>query len=367
MKALRLILHQSSANYKREETVDNKMTYPLPPISTIIGALHNACGYQEYKEMNVSIQGRYESMHREPYTDYCFLNTLQDDRGILVKMRNGNMLSNAFEKVASAKKPQGNSFRNNITIQIHNQQLMQEFRDLKDLNDKINDFKKKRLGPVLELIKKRKKHLAEKKKVLDKQSKEYEQVVSREKELKGYEKIIKQQVEQYQMLNYTIPISKYRSLTKSMKFYEILDNIHLIIHIQAEEEILKELLDHIYNLKSLGRSEDVVTVEEAVIVELYEDTEQDEIINVDAAYLDYEMVKPDVINNNKQRIFLNQRIGHKFSGTKYYLNKKYNIQDGKRIFEKKKVLYASDYAVEEFGDGLYIDRIKGKEYIVNFL
>ena len=44
MKALRLVIHQSSANYKREETVDNKMTYPLPPFSTVIGALHNACG-----------------------------------------------------------------------------------------------------------------------------------------------------------------------------------------------------------------------------------------------------------------------------------------------------------------------------------
>ena len=37
MKALRLILHQTSANYKREETVENKMTYPLPPVSTVIG------------------------------------------------------------------------------------------------------------------------------------------------------------------------------------------------------------------------------------------------------------------------------------------------------------------------------------------
>lgn len=36
MKALRIVLHQDSANYKKEETLDNKMTYPLPPISTII-------------------------------------------------------------------------------------------------------------------------------------------------------------------------------------------------------------------------------------------------------------------------------------------------------------------------------------------
>ena len=41
MKALRIVLHQDSANYKKEETLDNKMTYPLPPISTIIGAIIN--------------------------------------------------------------------------------------------------------------------------------------------------------------------------------------------------------------------------------------------------------------------------------------------------------------------------------------
>ena len=47
--------------------------------------------------MNVSIQGQYESMHREPYTDYCFLNSLQDDRGILVKMK----MEKSVEKMLS--------------------------------------------------------------------------------------------------------------------------------------------------------------------------------------------------------------------------------------------------------------------------
>ena len=43
MEALRIILKQSSANYRKAGTVDNKMTYPLPIPSTIIGALHNIC------------------------------------------------------------------------------------------------------------------------------------------------------------------------------------------------------------------------------------------------------------------------------------------------------------------------------------
>ena len=56
VKALRLVIYQSSANYKKEETTENKMTYPLPPLSTIIGALHNICRYSQYHKMDVSIQ-----------------------------------------------------------------------------------------------------------------------------------------------------------------------------------------------------------------------------------------------------------------------------------------------------------------------
>ena len=233
MKALRLVIHQSSANYKREETVDNKMTYPLPPFSTVIGALHNACGYREYKEMDISIQGRFGSMHREPYTDYCFLNSTQDDRGILVKMRNADMLSNAYDRVASAKKPQGNSFRNGITIQVHDQKLLDEYRALKDLNDEISEFKKNRLNPVMTLLKRRKKALSEKKKALEKGSEQFHRVENREKEIRAAEKMMKERMERFQNERYTVPISKFRTLTKSMKFYEVLDDIELIIHVRA--------------------------------------------------------------------------------------------------------------------------------------
>ena len=130
MKALRLIVTQSSANYRREETDRNKMTYPLPPYSTVIGAIHKACGFETYHPMDLSIQGTYQGMHIEPYTDYCFLNSVMDDRGILVKLNSGEMLTSGFVKVASAKKSQGNSFRNGITIQVHNEKLLQEYRNL---------------------------------------------------------------------------------------------------------------------------------------------------------------------------------------------------------------------------------------------
>ena len=65
MKALRIRLTQTSANYRREETIDNRMTYPLPPYSTVIGAIHKACGFTSYHPMDISIQGDYQSMQKE--------------------------------------------------------------------------------------------------------------------------------------------------------------------------------------------------------------------------------------------------------------------------------------------------------------
>lgn len=358
MRALRLVIHQSSANYKREETVENKMTYPLPPFSTVIGALHNACGYHEYRPMDISIQGRYRSMRRKPYTDFCFLNSTQDDRGTLVKMRNAELLSSAFEEVASAKKPQGNSFRNGITIQVHNEELLEEYRKLKDLNDEILQFKKERLGPLLELLKRRKKTLSDKKKNLEKGSPDYVRVEKREKEIKRTEKEIKERVETFQREQYAIPISKFRTLTKSMKFYEILDDIELIIHVRASDEVLNDIYEHRFDIKSIGRSEDFVTVKEARIVELTEENE-DGMESDYSAYIDCEMIKQD-------RVFPQQKGGTP-TGTKYFLNKNYEIVEGKRYFEKKKVLYVSGYEVETFGNGLYLDSEGGKNYIVNFL
>ena len=67
MKVLRIILAQSSANYRKAGTIDNKMTYPLPIPATVIGALHNICGYTEYHSMDISIQGNFEAVSKDMY------------------------------------------------------------------------------------------------------------------------------------------------------------------------------------------------------------------------------------------------------------------------------------------------------------
>lgn len=358
MEALRIILTQSTANYKKEETVLNKMTYPLPPFSTIIGALHSACGYTTYHPMDISIQGKYGAMHKEPYTDYCFLNSTMNDRGILVKMKNESLLSTAFDKVAKAKASTGNDFRNGTTIEVINNQLLGEYRQLKDLSDKLTEFKKDRIDKALELTKKRKKTLAAKKKGNDKKSLEYKLISEREKEIKKLEKTIKDRFKTYKEEEVEIPYSKFASLTTSLKYYEVLNDVELIIHIKSDEDTLIDIKDNIYNLKSIGRSEDFVDVKEVCFVELEEEIE-DELISEYSAYINYDLIKNGQVD---------LKLGDKISaeGTKYYLNKNYVIEDNKRVFQKKKVVYASQYSADEESEQLYFDINEDKSYIVNF-
>ena len=141
----------------------------------------------------------------------------------------------------------------------------------------------------------------------------------------------------------------------------MLNNIKLILHISSDENTLAEIEENIYNLKSIGRSEDFVDIEDVKLVEL-QDVE-DSVISDYSAYLNYEAVKDESI------FFDKGDYGIDISGTKYYLNKNYNIVDGKRIFEKKKVLYASQYGVDSQSKNVFIDNDidKNKKYIVNFL
>lgn len=363
MKALRIKLHQTSANYRREETVENKMTYPLPPISTVIGALHGICGYTEYKKMDVSIQGRFASMHKEPYTDYCFLNSTMDDRGTLIKMKNETLLSNAFVKVAKAKKPQGNSFSKGITIQVYDEKLLDEFRKLRKLGSEIAEYKQGEYKRKLAEYKQIKQELATQKKKIGKGNEGFEEVVLKEKEIKEKEKKYKTEVLQYEEENYKKPINKYRTLTTSLKYYEVLDDIELVLHVRAEEEVLRDIYENIYSLKALGRSEDFVNIEEITMVELIQG--EVEIESPYSGYLRYQDVKDEAIFTGVMR-------SRDYSGTKYYFGKKYEIVDGKRIFhEKIKVVYTSHFGIDETSDNVWIDPYHGdgieNGYIVNFL
>ena len=355
MDVLRIILTQNKANYKKEEVDKNKLTYPLPPFSTVIGALHNACGFSEYKKMDLSIQGNYKSLSKQTYTDHCFLDSTQDDRGILVKLSEGGFQSRAYVKVAQVKKGQGNSFRKGITIDVFDKKLLEEYRNLKELNDELDRFKKNRIDSVIFLIQKLKKRIQEKKKKSDIKPEVSRLLHEREKQLENRKKMIEEKFNDFKLNKYTKEIDKYKSLTTSLKYYEILNEIKLIIHVNSDKEILESIKENIYNLKAIGRSEDFVDVIECEYVGVSNKIEE-EIVSEYSAYLNYDLVR-------QRDILLNRREENiPTSGTKYWINKVYDRSEGPRKFEKVKVIYGSKFYIDEDSEGVYFD---GK-YIINF-
>lgn len=61
MRAIRLKIKQPTANYRVEMYFKNRYSYPLPPYSTVIGMLHNLCGFKEYHKMRLAVQGKFAS------------------------------------------------------------------------------------------------------------------------------------------------------------------------------------------------------------------------------------------------------------------------------------------------------------------
>lgn len=340
MKAIRLHLKQNSANYRREETVNCRMTYPLPPYSTVIGAIHKACGYTEYHPMKISIQGKYGSLKQKMFKEDCFLNSIMDDRGILVKMASDDVLCSAYSVVATAQKAQGNSFEKGITINVSNQKLLDEYRNLNKLNKRITRHKAliKSKKDKLKIMKNNPdispdevKNYDQKVKALDKAYKKYEE-----------EKLKK-------------PRAKFRTLTKAPKWYEILCDVELVIHIVSDEKTMEDILDNAYNLTAIGRGEDFVTIEDIQEVELSDVSES--FVNEEmTAYIPTEIIE----NSNNNLRLMNKNEGIIKNGTRYLLNKNYTITGKKgsqqRCFTKIPVLYTSRFRLRKKADGIYIDK-----------
>lgn len=79
MQAIRIKLQQNLVNYKKPTSFQLKETYPLPPYSTVIGMVHNLCKFEEYKEMEISVQGKYFSKTNDLATRYEFKNGMKYD------------------------------------------------------------------------------------------------------------------------------------------------------------------------------------------------------------------------------------------------------------------------------------------------
>ena len=340
MKVLRIILKQSFANYRKAGTVDNKMTYPLPIPSTVIGALHNICGYTDYHFMDISIQGNYEAISKDMYKNITVLNTVSD-RGTLVKMIAPSTISNAYIEVAEAVEDNAN-FITEKNIRVKNRELLEEFKNLKVLKEKLDKENKIKT----EEFKTRKKELYDKDEL---------------KKIRTEEKKYKEEFKKFEEEKYTKPYSQFRTIVKKPMFYELLNGIFLILHIKSDEKTLKDIENNIFNLQSLGRSEDFVEVIECKIVELQEFENEVKSAEGLTAYLNYS-------NFQEEKIFNLGVDGNIVkSGTKYYLDKSYQIIDGKREFKKVIALYSNYFSANKSSENVKLDEYNNIKLLVNFI
>lgn len=81
MQAVRVKIKQELVNYKVPTSFQLKETYPLPPYSTVIGLTHNLCKFEEYNDMDISIQGKYLSKVNDLYTRYEFKPEMKFEKG----------------------------------------------------------------------------------------------------------------------------------------------------------------------------------------------------------------------------------------------------------------------------------------------
>lgn len=72
MKVIKIKCYQNMVNYKRLGFNEIWQSFPLPPYSSIIGMIHKACGFTEYKEMFISVQGESANSHYGIFTKYSF-------------------------------------------------------------------------------------------------------------------------------------------------------------------------------------------------------------------------------------------------------------------------------------------------------
>lgn len=298
MKVLRLICTQRIASFRKEGADTNRMTYPLPPPSTVIGALHKACGYNTYHPMDVSIQGDYTTMHNKiMIANMKFNQEIMTDRGKLVKLAMPGSLSSSYTIIAETAK--GGKLKERKNVQVYDEPVYQEVLHL--LEEKARTGK----APGLEC---------------------------------------------------------FATIEKELHHEELLNDLYLIIYIKTDENTLVDIKNNAYQIRCFGRSEDMIDLLDARFVDLREETlDDEEIVNHYHAYVDYDIARSG-------RIYFQEYRGSAVGGTRYLLDKDYKIVDEKRVFNKVWALYASQFAADEFGNGLYVDDdVNGQKLIVSFL
>ena len=350
------MLTQNCANYKREEILESKMTYPLPPFSTVIGAIHSACKYKEYHPMKIGIQGSFGSIYKKAYINHCYLKDCDNTRGHLAISKNPTLLSGNVKIVASSLSKQDNDFYKGITIKVEDEESLAYYRYLKDFKRDFPKRKKEEMKPYEEASK----NLDEK--IKSEPCKEEKKQLRQEK---GSIKTQKdKKIEDLQKLyqeEFEDEYEHFKTLVTGVKHYEILSDVYLILHIHSDEKTMNDIYENAYNIRSLGRAEDFVYIEDVKFVELNNafdvDDENLEYRNDLQVYIDYPLIRDGIIKSRFAE-------GVHKCGTRYFLNKDYQIINNKRVFNKKHVIYMSNYVVDGNAENLYLS---SDNYLVNLI
>lgn len=287
MKAIRIKLYQDMVNYRKPTSFQLKETYPLPPPSTVIGMTHYLCDFTEYKEMDISIQGKYHSKVNDLYTRYEFSNQIVDDKHKRCK-----------------KCMTVNSNKNKECKKCNETQFEDVWIPRGSLINKI-------IAPGINKYE----NLYKKNVILDKENRE---------EFK----------------------KDYICVVEGPTTAELLTGVELLLHVIPKDQSLVEKIEKAFLYPrvypSLGRREDLALIKEVKVVDIYEKELEDEIDikNNYSAYIpvafmedgDIEIAKQEVSAGTRYRLTKNYELVNK--GTKRY-------QKVFRQWNKVDVVYAS--------------------------
>lgn len=131
---------------------------------------------------------------------------------------------------------------------------------------------------------------------------------------------------------------------------ELLTDVELLIHIIPQDQSLIGEIENAFiyprEYPSLGRREDLVTIEEVKVVDVFRGELSKSLKGVEeySAYIPIDVIENEDIKSK------NQEVGISTSGTRYNINKDYKLENQGtkkspkvfRIWNKKEVLYASN-------------------------
>lgn len=334
-RVIKIKLSQNVANYGIAEEITMKNTLPLPAVSTVLGSIHKAAGWKDYHKIRVGIKGEYGSISKKMYMTTTFLDYVCPDRGMFVKMVSSNVLSNAYEIVAKPLYGDDNSRRNfriKKGYKILREDLLDEYLQLKnniqETSDKIKKLNKEKSDKVKET-----------------EDNDLKRTIKQD-----YSKKIKETKEYKKKLE--IELQKYKSVEKIPQYINLLTDVRLTLYLVPErQEDYDVIMNHVDDLKTIGRSEDFVDIQSAKILSCS---------NATTGRIDEHTYIPRRVSDD---FTCN---GNKLCGTIMSIREQWHIdKNNKRIFNKIPCLWASNVELKNKNDKTFVDENNEMFVLIN--